>query len=261
VGSWNPTQYGTFLDWRTRPARDLVQRVNLNGIRTIVDLGCGPGNSTAVCAERWPDASITGIDSSAEMIATARALQPDRRWIVGDIGDWSLQPPTSGEPLHLIFSSAALQWIDDHATLFPRLISKLSKGGALAVQMPAYDAVPNQLMREVAASSQWRHAFPDGKAKEWRSHSLEFYYNILQGCVKSLDLWATEYLQIMPDVGAIVEWYKSTGLRPYLESLGDEGQRLEFIREYQSRLEAFYMKLEDGCVPFLFRRLFIVAGV
>jgi trans-aconitate 2-methyltransferase len=195
------------------------------------------------------------------MIASARASQPDRCWIVGDIGEWILQPPKPGEQVDLIFSSAALQWVDDHATVFPRLIEKLSPGGVLAAQMPAHDAVPNRLMREMAATPRWRQWFPDGRAKEWRSHPLEFYYRVLAHNAKWLDLWATDYLQIMPDVDGIVEWYKSTGLRPYLDRIEDEGQRAEFLHEYRSRLDLFYPTSEGGGVPFPFRRIFIVAGV
>jgi trans-aconitate 2-methyltransferase len=261
MASWNPTQYSTFLDWRTRPSRDLAQRINITAPRQIIDLGCGPGNSTAVCAERWPAASIVGLDSSPEMIASARAAQPDRCWMVGDIGERALQPLKPGEQVDVIFSSAALQWIDHHAAVFPRLIEKLSPGGVLAAQMPAYDAVPNRLMREMAACPRWRQWFPDGRAEEWRSHPLEFYYSVLAHSAKWLDLWATDYLQIMPDLAGIVEWYKSTGLRPYLDRIEDEGQRGEFLNEFRSRLDPFYPTSEGGGVPFLFRRIFIVAGV
>src|SRR4051812_27960204 len=132
MANWSPTQYGTFLDSRTRPSRDLAQRINIAAPRQIIDLGCGPGNSIAVCAERWPQASILGLDSSPEMIAEARAAQPHRCWAVGDIGEWASQPSNPGEQVDLIFSSAALQWIDDHGTVFPRLLEKLSPGGVLA---------------------------------------------------------------------------------------------------------------------------------
>jgi trans-aconitate 2-methyltransferase len=166
-----------------------------------------------------------------------------------------------GEQLDVIFSSAALQWIDDHARVFPRLIEKLSPGGELAAQMPAYDAVPNQLLREMAASPRWRPWFPDGRARKWRSHSLEFYYSVLARDARWLDLWATDYLQIMPDVDGIVEWYKSTALRPHLDRIEDDGHRGEFLNEFQSRLDPFYPTSEGGGVPFLIRRIFIVAGV
>jgi trans-aconitate 2-methyltransferase len=127
--------------------------------------------------------------------------------------------------------------------------------------MPAYDAIPNQTMREMAASGRWRRWFPDRRAKEWRSHPLEFYYAALARKTKWLDLWATDYLQIMPDVDGIVEWYKSTGLRPYLDRIVNDGQRREFLAEFRSRLGPFFPKSEAGGVPFLFRRLFILAGV
>ena len=127
------------------------------------------------------------------------------------IRPWVRQPSHPGERADLIFSSGALQWVDDHADVFPRLISKLAPEGVLAVQMPAYDALPNRVMREMAASERWRTWFPDRRANEWRSHALEFYYAALSRCAKWLDLWATDYLHIMPDIDGIVEWYKGTG--------------------------------------------------
>ena len=198
--SWDPSQYSTFLDWRMRPSRDLLQRIDLVSPRRIVDLGCGPGNSTALCLERWPTASIIGLDSSHEMIESARALQPDRQWKVDDIRAWALEPTDPEDRVDLIFSCAALQWVDDHANMFPRLLRKLAPDGVLAAHMPAYDAIPNRVMREMAASARWRKWFPSGHADEWRSHALEFYYATLSRSAKWLDLWATDYLHIMPDV-------------------------------------------------------------
>ena len=118
MASWNPAQYGIFLDLRTRPSRDLAQRIPISPQR-IIDLGCGPGNSTAVCAERWPTAFILGLDSSPEMIASARTTYPDRTWLRGDIGEWIRQSQDPGESVDLIFSCAALQWVEDHAQVFP----------------------------------------------------------------------------------------------------------------------------------------------
>src|SRR5690242_5057856 len=114
MASWNPAQYSTFLDLRTRPSHDLAQRIHIDAPRRIIDLGCGPGNSTAVCAERWPVASIVGLDSSPDMIRSARAGQPDRCWRVSDIAEWASERLKVEERFDLIFSCAALQWIDDH---------------------------------------------------------------------------------------------------------------------------------------------------
>jgi trans-aconitate 2-methyltransferase len=194
------------------------------------------------------------------MIESARALLPGPQWEVGDIGDWVRQPNHPGERADLIFSCAALQWVDDHADVFPRLIRKLAPEGVLAVQMPAYDALPNRVMREMAASERWRKWFPDRRANEWRSHALEFYYAALSRCAKWLDLWATDYLHIMPGIDGIVEWYKGTGLRPYIDCINDAGERHEFLDEYRASLRPLFPQSEAGGVPFLFRRIFIVAG-
>ncbi len=248
--SWNPEQYLKFGDLRTRPARELAQRVRVASPRRIVDLGCGPGNSTAVCAERWPAASIVGIDNSAAMIEKARASHPEWEWTVCDIAEWASRP--DGEKFDVLFSNAALQWVDDHATLFPRLLERLAPGGALAVQMPSYENQANRVMRELAAEQGLR-------AKEWRSHELHFYYETLRPHAAGLDLWATEYVQIMPGFEAIVEWYKGTGLRPYLDAIGDVGERERFLAGFAERLREVYPDSPAGGVLFPFRRVFVVA--
>ncbi|HVW09653.1 MAG TPA: methyltransferase domain-containing protein [Bryobacteraceae bacterium] len=255
---WNPAQYLRYSDLRTRPSYDLAQRIRLVNPRRIVDLGCGPGNSTDVCAERWPEASILGIDNSPAMIEKARAAWPDREWEIADIAQWVYGG--TRETFDVIFSSAALQWVPDHATLFPRLLGHLRPGGVLAIQMPAYDATPNAVMREQAADPAWRRWFPEGRAEEWLSHPLERYHEILAPHASSLDLWATDYLQIMPNFEAIVEWYKGTGLRPYLGAIRDEAEQKRFLAEYAERLRPHYPASSSGDVLFSFRRLFIVAS-
>lgn len=256
---WNPAQYLRYSDLRTRPSHDLAQRVQVPHARRIADLGCGPGNSTNVCAERWPAASILGIDNSPAMIEKARAAWPQREWKIADIAKWVYRE--NRDRFDVIFSSAALQWIPDHATLFPQLMNCLEPGGMLAVQMPAYNAIPNVIMREQAASHGWDAWFPEGRADEWHSHSLEHYHEILAPLASYLDLWATDYLQIMPDFESIIEWYKSTGLRPYLQAIHDEAEQNRFISEYSDRLRPHYPASATGAVLFSFRRLFIVASV
>ncbi|HVY94044.1 MAG TPA: methyltransferase domain-containing protein [Bryobacteraceae bacterium] len=258
MAAWNPAQYLRYSDLRTRPSYDLSQRVQVPDARRIVDLGCGTGNSTNVCAERWPGASILGFDSSAAMIEKARAAWPGREWKVGDIAKWAYQE--NQEHFDVIFSSAALQWVPDHARLFPRLMEWLTAGGVLAVQMPSYDAIPNRIMREQAADPAWRRWFPEGRAEEWRSHPLERYHEILAPHASSLDLWATDYLQIMPNPESIVEWYKGTGLRPYLQAISDVVEQQRFLAEFSERLRPHYPAAKNGDVVFSFRRLFIAAS-
>ncbi len=254
--TWNPEQYLKFADERTRPCRDLVARVEVWRPLRIIDLGCGPGNSAEVIAQRWPDAAITGLDSSPAMIESARAVRPECEWRAGDIAEWA----ASNERFDLVFSNAALQWLDDHASLFPRLFEHVETGGALAVQAPGnYDGTSNRLMRELAASAVGGSWFPNGRAKVWHTHDLDFYYDALAPHAARLVLWATEYWHAMPDAAAIVEFYKGTGLRPYLDAIGDAGERERFLAEYLEKLRPEFPPRSNGAVLFPFRRIFIVA--
>ncbi|MGA7234822.1 MAG: methyltransferase domain-containing protein [Bryobacteraceae bacterium] len=255
--TWNPEQYLKFAGERTRPCRDLVARVEVWRPLRIIDLGCGPGNSAEVIAQRWPDAAITGFDSSPTMIESARAMRPECEWRTGDIAEWAA---STNERFDLVFSNAALQWVGDHASLFPRLFEHVETGGALAVQAPGnYDGTSNRLMRELAASPAWRRWFPDGRAKAWHTHDLDFYYDALAPHAARLDLWASEYWHAMPDAAAIVEFYKGTGLRPYLDVIGDSEERERFLAEYLEKLRPEFPPRSNGLVLFPFRRIFIVA--
>ena len=211
-------------NWRLASPSQLPDRV--------IDLGCGPGNSTAVLAERWPKAELTGLDSSPEMIAAARRADPRLAWRVGDIAAWANE---NGQTYDIVFSNAALQWVDDHAAVFPKLLTRVAPGGALAIQMPGnFDAPAHRIMRELAASPAWRDRFPTGGVREWHVHDLATYYDILAPIAAAVDIWQTEYLHIMADAAAIVEWYKGTGLRPFLDALANDEQRAEFTRAISS---------------------------
>jgi trans-aconitate 2-methyltransferase len=249
VPTWNASQYLKFAAERTQPCRDLAARVDLARPRRIVDLGCGPGNSTEVLAARWPDAQLTGLDSSAEMIAQARASHPECQWVVSDIAGWN-----QGE-YDLVFSNAALQWLPEHAVLFPQLISRVADGGALAVQMPGNrDSAAHRLMRQVAA-----HFPATENVREWFTHSLEFYYDVLAPHAARIHLWATEYIHVMDSPAAIVEWYKGTGMRPFLDALPGAGERERFLAMYLDAIGEAYPPRAAGQVLFPFRRIFLVA--
>jgi trans-aconitate 2-methyltransferase len=257
--TWNPDQYLKFAEERTRPCHDLAARIAVANVRRVIDLGCGPGNSTRLLSARWPEAEITGLDNSAEMIATARREQPGLCWETGEIASWAAG---GGEPYDVVFSNAALQWVGNHATLYPQLLSHVAAGGALAVQVPGnFHAAPHRLMRELAASAHWRPCFPDGRVREWYTHEPEFYYDVLTERAERLDLWVTEYVHVLPNVAAIVEFYKGTGLRPFLDALGDEQDRARFLSEYLTALEGSFAPQADGKVLFPFRRIFLVAYV
>ena len=257
MSGWNPNQYLKFAEERTQPCRDLVARIAVTNVRRVIDLGCGPGNSTAVLRDRWPEAEFTGLDNSTEMIERARREYPSQHWIAGGISEWAT---CSDDQFDVVFSNAALQWVDDHASLYPRLLARVAQGGALAVQIPGnIDALPHRLMREVAATSEWRGWFPPGKVREWHHHEMEFYYDVLAPTAARLELWATEYLHILPSAEAIVEWYRGTGMRPFLEVLEADADRERFMADYLESLRPHYPPRAAGGVLFPFRRIFLIA--
>ena len=205
--TWDSDQYLRFAAERTRPAEDLAARVSVTSPKSVIDLGCGPGNSTAVIARRWPAATVAGLDSSAAMIETARTSLAAVSWSVGDIATW-----TAASPFDVIYSNAALQWVPQHEALLPRLMGQVAPGGALAFQVPAnFDAPGHQLIRAIGASDKWRHRF-DSAVREWHVEEPSFYYDALATCSRDVDLWTTEYVHVMPGPDAIVEWYRGTGL-------------------------------------------------
>lgn len=248
---WDSAQYLKFNDERTQPCRDLAARVALASPASIIDLGCGPGNSTEVVAARWPQAEIVGVDSSAAMIASAKEKHPAWGWIAGDIAAWADRK----DSYDLVFSNAALQWVSDHARVFPLLLERVAVGGALAVQMPGnWDGPAHRLMREVAG----RFGIA-GKVREWFTHEPEFYYDALAPTASRVDLWSTEYVHVMAGAEGIVEWYKGTGMRPFLEALPDDEARGRFAAEYLEAIREVYRPRRDGRVLFPFRRVFVVA--
>ena len=249
--TWKADQYLKFAAERTQPCRDLAARVAIANPRRAIDLGCGPGNSTEVLAARWPLTELTGLDSSAEMIERAGAAHPEWRWIAGGIEEW-----LAGEDcFDVVFSNAAMQWVPDHPGVFPRLMARVAAGGALAVQMPGnYGAEAHRSMRAVASR------FPGTeKVREWFTHRMEFYYDLLAPLAARVELWATEYVHVMDGPEDIVEWYKGTGMRPFLDALSDDAERASFTAEYLAAIRQGYPARLDGRVLFPFRRLFLVA--
>ncbi|MET0350950.1 MAG: trans-aconitate 2-methyltransferase [Rhizobacter sp.] len=249
--AWDHAQYLKFADERTRPARDLLARVPLDGATDVVDLGCGPGNSTALLVERWPAARVTGVDSSSDMLSRARADLPAVNWVEADIATWR-----PADPVDLLYGNAVVQWLPDHDTLLPSLVSRLRSGGVLAIQMPHnHDEPSHRLMRETPGP--WAERL--GRVRSTpRVSAAERYHDWLATRVSRLDIWETRYQHVMADADAIVEWVKGTGLRPYLDAL-DAAERPAFLEAYRRGIDAAYPPRADGRRLFPFPRLFIVA--
>jgi len=249
--TWDPDRYLGFEGHRLRPALDLLARIPGIGGGEVWDLGCGTGNVTSILAERFASASVHGLDDSAEMLAAARRVA-GIDWVLDDIASW--EPPS---PVRLVYSNAALHWVPDHQTLFPKLARALAPGGILAVQMPRNFAEPTHAeLRATALRPRWVDAVGHipGPAPV---HEPAAYLGWLDSEVAEIDIWETTYTQILQGEDAVANWTRGTAGVPYLEALGERGD--EFYAEYAAALRSAYPIRPDGTTVLAFRRLFIVA--
>jgi trans-aconitate 2-methyltransferase len=253
MADWSAGQYVKFEDERSRPSVELVRRVPAVRPRRIVDIGCGPGNSTEIVRARWPEAEIIGLDAAPDMLRAARERLPDVRFIEADAATWEPLPDVG-----IFFSNATMQWVPGHQAVLARLTGALPAGGALAVQMPDNQAEnTHALMRAVAAEGPWRAKFAAPIAREVIA-SPQAYYDLLKPLASVVDVWHTIYYHPLADADAIVEWVKGSGLRPFLDRL-DDGERKAFLADYRARIAAAYPPQVDGRVLLRFPRLFLVA--
>ena len=257
AGPWSAAQYMAFEDERTRPVRDLLAAVPSREVRVAVDIGCGPGNSTEVLAARFPQAVVSGLDSSADMIAAARKRLPKLHFELTDLARWIA---INAAGVDLILANAVLHWVPDHAALFPALIAKLAPRGTLAVQLPDnLDEPAQRSMREVAEAGPWSRKLAGTAAMRAPIASAERYYTLLRPSCAAVDIWRTTYYHVLSGgERAIVEWFKGSGLRPFLAPL-EESEREAYLALYTAAVKSDYPPRSDGTVLLPFPRLFIVA--
>lgn len=259
TSDWHAKQYLLFENERTRPVRDLLAAVpplperRDSQASSAVDLGCGPGNSTETLAAFLPGAAISGVDSSADMIAAARERLPQFRFEVADLATWDAHGP-----FDLLLANAVLQWVPDHERLLPALIAKLAPGGSLAIQMPDnLDEPAHRLLRELAAQEPWASRL-QGVERTMR-HGAGWYYELLRPLCARVDVWRTVYHHpLAGGADAVVEWFKGSALRPFLARLDAAGQSA-FLQRYRDAIASAYPALDDGTVLLPFPRLFVVA--
>lgn len=250
---WNPQQYLKFSGHRLRPALDLLARIPDAPIRAIADLGAGAGNVTKLLRERWPEAEVTGVEGSPEMVAAGRKAAPDVAWIEQDLATW--QP---AQRYDLIYSNAALHWLPDHAKLFPRVIASVAPGGYLAVQMPRNFTAPSHLLiAETALNGPWRSKV-EHLVTPPPVHEPAFYHDVLSSSAAAIDIWETDYLQVLEGENPVKEWTKGTWLTRYLDVLAGE-EKAAFEADYGACVAKAYPRNAAGQTLFPFRRLFMVA--
>jgi trans-aconitate 2-methyltransferase len=254
MSDWNADQYLKFEDERTRPPRDLIARIPLARAARVFDLGCGPGNSTELLVARYPDAEVIGLDSSPDMLRQARERLPKGSFIQADLTRWT--PPSGTD---LLFANASFQWLPDHEAVLRRMLQALAVGGVLAVQMPDNVEEPAlALMSAVAAQGPWAGNPALAAAARAPLPRPEAYYDLLEPLCARLDLWRTVYTHVMEGHGAIVEWFKGSALRPFLDAL-DPAMRADFLGAYLAQIKQHYGTRHDGRVLLPFPRVFLVA--
>jgi trans-aconitate 2-methyltransferase len=249
---WDPTTYEHFSSPRLRPALELLARVPLDTAATVVDLGCGTGVMFEALRQRFPAARLVGVDSSEAMLAKAHGAD---ELVFADAAEWAPE-----HPVDLLYSNAALHWLDNHRERFPRLVERVRTGGVLAVQMPRnHDRPSHRLIADVIRNGDWRDRLePILRSREYPVHSPQEYYDILHRYVTTIDLWEVDYIHRLEGVNPVAEWTKGSALRPFLTALPPE-EADEFFDAYQRQIAVAYPVQADGSTLLSFRRLFFTA--
>jgi trans-aconitate 2-methyltransferase len=254
---WDPVQYGAFAGERRRPFVELLARVGAERPAHVVDLGCGDGALTATLLERWPGASVAGVDSSPDMLAqaSARAVPGRLAFQRGTIEEWRPE-----RPVDVLVSNAALQWVPGHPPLLRRLLAAVAPAGWLAVQMPAnHDAPTHTELAALCRSPRWSDRLGDYGRRDWPVLDPAAYLELLAGASQVVDVWETTYLHVLTGSDPVLEWVRGTALRPVLAALaGDQAAEADFLAEYGERIRAAYPASAHGTV-LPFRRIFVVA--
>ncbi len=253
--SWDPAVYERYKAYRDRPALDLMVQIPDRRFREIWDLGCGTGEHAALLALRHPNARVRGLDSSPDMLRQARDRQSDVEWVLAGVEDFAPQTPPD-----LIFTNAALQWLPDHATLFPRLAGTLERGGVFACQMPmAFETEHHRILRQTAEEGAWASLTREARRIN-PTPPLADYHRWLSAVCGEVDIWTTTYLHALEGEDPVVDWMRGTALRPYLDVLEHDPDLLEaFLAEFRARISAAFPANEDGMTLFPFPRVFMVA--
>lgn len=251
---WSANQYTKFIKERTQPAIDLANKITLSNPRKIIDIGCGPGNSTRVLADKFNDAYIVGADNSQNMLDKAKSLNPDLNFMLFDA---SRDFTDIKERFDVVFSNACIQWIPTHRELIKNMMGILNDGGMLAVQTPMnYQEPIHLIIGELIKSRKWKNKFANPRL--FHNLTQGEYFDLLSEVTDDFSIWETVYCHRMPSHESIIEWYKGTGLRPYLNELSEHDAE-EFEREVYNEVVKAYPIQSNGEIIFRFPRFFFTA--
>jgi len=251
---WNAEQYLKFKSERTQPSIDLVNRINCRSPKRIIDIGCGPGNSTAVLKKHYPDTYVLGVDFSPNMIERAKLNYPDIDFMIFDASKDFEKLEGSFD---IVFSNACIQWVPNHRKLLTDMMRILNPNGIMAVQIPNQFEMPiNSIVSRVTESDKWKNKFET--KRNFYNLTQEEYFDLLSDISSDFSMWETIYFHRLPSQKSIVEWYESTGLRPYLNVLDGES-KAEFKKDILAEVKKHYPIQKNGEVIFRFNRLFFTA--
>lgn len=250
MSDWNSNQYMKFGAERTQPSIDLISRLVDTSPKRILDIGCGPGNSTGRLAAKFPNAEILGVDFSEDMLNKAKRTYPELNFKQAFLPD---DLDKLDGKFDLIFSNACIQWIPNHETLIPAIFDKLENGGTLAVQIPYIQKAPfYRLLNLLVHTVEWKKL---SSIKNFHNLFPEDYYDILGRLGNNFNIWETTYYHTVNSHSEVIEWYKGSGLRPYLDSLTDS-ERLEFIADLTEIISENFPTRENGTIILKMPRLF-----
>ena len=251
---WNPDLYLKFDKERIQPSIDLVSRIHIFNPARIIDIGCGPGNSTQILVQKWPDSVVIGVDNSPAMIEKARRDYPNQDWQILDAGKDKIEGNYD-----IVFSNATIQWIPDHVNLLKRFHDLLSENGLVAVQIPMFWDMPiGKAILNFAANSRWNSVAKEVIAL-FTIHDYHFYYDNLSELYHSIDIWESNYIHILDSHFSILEMIRSTALRPFLDRLADDTEKKDFEDMVLKEIIKDYPLQKNGKVLFPFKRLFFTA--
>lgn len=254
MNDWNPEQYIKFISERTQPSIDLANRIEADDPKLIIDIGCGPGNSTAVLSKKFPNAKIIGADNSKSMVEKAKYQYPALDFILFDAeNDFSALK----DKYDVVFSNACIQWVPNHRKLLSDMMSILNENGIMAVQVPMnYNEPIHKILTALSKNKKWKDKFSDERIFHTLSQSE--YFDLLSEISSDFTMWETIYMHRMPSHESILDWYRSTGMRPYLNSLSEEYAK-EFEKDVFNEVVKAYPVQKNGEIIFRFPRLFFTA--